>query len=407
MTVLKRRASAPAMVAVGMLLGDSGVRFTNNIPVSWLDALFMLGCELPTEEGQERVVSGFTRGLSGILTDVSVAVRFVDDEEIPSVYYSGQSMVPDPGSGRLFPKLQVELAFETSVPDVTMHLATDSPERLKEGGPQWQLASRAALLLGRLIASTIAKRNGRREALALKAVTRELAQAEKLASFGQLTAGIVHELGSPLSAIVAYVDLLERRIEEAGWGDDDKEKLLRIRDSAGRLLRFSRDLLSFARPSDEPMVPVCIEDLVSRAVALTSHEVETARATLHVDVTPALSHVRGRADQLLQVLLNLVTNACHAVRDGGDGGEIRIVAEPAPEDPGYVQIVVEDSGHGISDHDLPRVFDAFYTTKSRESGTGLGLSVVKGIILEHDGRIEAQRGNRGARFVVALPVARE
>lgn len=404
MTPMKRRASAPAMIAVGMVSGDSGVRYAINVPVSWLDALFTLGCEIPTEEGTDRTASTFARGLSGILTDVSVAIRFVGDEGIPSVHYGGQSMVPDPGSGRLFPNAALELAFATSLQDVTMHLATDAPERLKDGGPQWQLASRAALLLGRLIASAVAKRTATREALALKTVTRELAQAEKLASFGQLTAGIVHELGSPLSAIVAYVDLLERRIEGGNFDDDDKEKLVRIRDSAGRLLRFSRELLSFARPSEEPMTPVCVDELVNRAVGLTIHEVETARASLDIEIEPALPPLLGRSDQLLQVLLNLVTNACHAVR--GEGGEIRIIAQACNDGTDRIRLVVEDSGHGISDQDLPRVFDAFYTTKPRDTGTGLGLSVVKGIILEHAGTIEAQRGDRGARFVVELPTVK-
>lgn len=402
MTAPKRRASAPAMVAVGrMLSSDSGVRQTSTLPVSWLDALFLMGCELPSEEGLDRTVSGFARGLSGILTDVSVAVRFIGDAEIPSVYYAGQSMIPDPGSGRLFPTAQLELAFETSFEDVTMHLATNSPDRLQDGGPQWQLAFRAALLLGRVIASAKAKHNARRESLALQTMTRDLAQAEKLASFGQLTAGIVHELGSPLSAIVAYVDLLERRIEAGSFDEDDKEKLVRIRDSAGRLLRFSRELLSFARPSDEPMVGVSLEEIVNRAVALTCHEVETAKATLRIEIEPGLPEVRGRSDQLLQVLLNLLTNACHAVR--GAGGEIRIVVDTdANRD--RLRLVVEDNGHGIADQDLPRLFDAFYTTKPRDAGTGLGLSVVKGIVLDHNGTIEAQRGSRGARFVVEFPV---
>jgi two-component system, NtrC family, sensor kinase len=228
-----------------------------------------------------------------------------------------------------------------------------------------------------------------------------MVQAEKLASLGQLAAGVVHELNNPLTSIVAYTDWLIRKAGPNGDADS-LERLRRIGESASRILRFTRDLVAYARPSSEVPVPVSIHNVIDQALAFCEHVLAEHSARVERSFADSVPPVRGMPEQLAQVFVNLFTNACHAMPD--DGGVLS-VGSVLSEDGAKVCILVEDNGHGVASEHLTAIFTPFFTTKGDGKGTGLGLSIVKNILDNHGAEIRAERSSLGgARFVLVFPV---
>ena len=225
-------------------------------------------------------------------------------------------------------------------------------------------------------------------------------QTEKLASLGQIAAGIVHELNNPLTTIVAYSDFLRKKLQRSGGDAADVERLARINEAAERILRFSRDLTAYSRPANEVPAPVAIHDVIERALVFCEHELEKTGVMVERsfgEVRP----VRGVAGQLTQVFVNLFTNAAHAMR--GQGGLLTITTSATEEE---VEVTVSDDGHGIEAENLARIFDPFFTTKTDGSGTGLGLSIVRSIVTSHGGRISVNGHDpQGTVFLLGLPTA--
>jgi two-component system, NtrC family, sensor kinase len=224
-------------------------------------------------------------------------------------------------------------------------------------------------------------------------------QAEKLSSLGQLAAGVVHELNNPLTSITMSAESLRSRFALAREVlDADREKVDRILEASQRILRFTRDLLAYARPA--PAEPAAIDpaDLVQTALSFCEHVLRESGAQLKLDLAPGLPMVHGVRSNLLQVMVNLVTNACHALPAPG---VVEVTAAPAGP---FVVLRVRDEGRGISEADLSRVFEPFFTTKP--GGTGLGLSIVQGIVGNHGGTVDvASEPGRGTVFTVRLPAA--
>jgi two-component system, NtrC family, sensor kinase len=302
------------------------------------------------------------------------------------------------GSGRFFPDLAFErvIPFLTDHAPATIHAASNDPRVLAEG-------SAGALLLDRVVLVVAAIIDNQRVAeQSLRALRFQVIQSEKLASLGQIAAGIVHELNNPLTTIVAYSDFLRRKLASRGEAAD-VERLSRINEAAERILRFSRDLTAYSRPSNEAPAPVSIHDVIDRALVFCEHEIEKTGVSVERDFSEVRA-VRGVAGQLTQVFVNLFTNAAHAMRTRGGMLTIATVMSSEPE--AEVTVTVTDDGHGISDQDLAHVFDPFFTTKTDGSGTGLGLSIVRSIVQTHGGRIAVRaRVPRGTIFQVDLPVA--
>lgn len=231
----------------------------------------------------------------------------------------------------------------------------------------------------------------------------QVIRAERLATTGKLAAGVVHELNNPLTSITVYADYLLRKLE--GRTDDgDLEKLRRIGGAAQRILRFSRELVQYARPAGNEVEVVNVNDVVRQALAFCEHLFDRGGLVLDLALDPELPAIHAVPGQLEQVLINLVTNAAHAVGDAGPGGTIRI--RSATRD-GAVEIAVEDSGPGIPAAERDRVFEPFFTTKPDGKGTGLGLPIVRNIVEQHHGSIAVEAGDLGgACFTVSLPRAR-
>jgi signal transduction histidine kinase len=228
-------------------------------------------------------------------------------------------------------------------------------------------------------------------------------QAEKLASLGQIVAGIVHELNNPLTSILAYADYLSRKRRARGQDDDvedDIERLRRIEEAASRILKFSRDLVAYARPSTEVPGPVSLSEVVGKALGFCEHEFKHIGVEHHV--AEELPPIRGVSGSLIQVFVNLFTNAAHAM---SAGGQLRILARLEPN-ARAVLVDVEDEGQGIEPENVPLIFEPFFTTKTDGRGTGLGLSIVRGIVDMHGGTVAVRSApGRGTVFTLTLPLA--
>lgn len=229
----------------------------------------------------------------------------------------------------------------------------------------------------------------------------QVLQAEKLATLGQLAAGVVHELNNPLTSITVYAEHLLRKNERAGGDPTDTERLGRILEAAQRILNFTRDLVAYARPSAEEPREISLESVLDQAVVFCAHVLEEGGVTVEKRYTGGLPHVFAVRSQLHQVFINLITNACHAMPDGKGRLDLETSADPTT---GRVLVRVHDNGSGIAPATLERVFEPFYTTKGEGKGTGLGLSIVRNIVQQHRGEITAESAP-GVRttFTVKLP----
>jgi two-component system NtrC family sensor kinase len=234
----------------------------------------------------------------------------------------------------------------------------------------------------------------------IEALQQQIVRAERLATLGELAAGVVHELNNPLTSITVYAEYLVRKLAAQGAEEPDLEKLRRIGASAQRILRFSRDLVQYARPSGRDVEPIDLASVVRQSVSICEHLVERGGVTLGIEVDPELPVVHAVNGQLEQVLINLITNAVHAVENGG-----RVVVRAQADSPSTVVLEVGDSGPGIADGDHERIFEPFFTTKSDGKGTGLGLPIVRNIVDQHHGEIRVGRSDLGgAAFRVILPI---
>jgi two-component system NtrC family sensor kinase len=232
------------------------------------------------------------------------------------------------------------------------------------------------------------------------ALQQQIVRAERLATLGELAAGVVHELNNPLTSITVYAEYLVRKLESQGSEQTDIEKLRRIGASAQRILRFSRDLVQYARPSGTDLESVDVASVVRSSVSICEHLVERGGIELGIDVDPELPVIQAVAGQLEQVLINLITNAVHAVENGG-----KVTVGARVHGPSTIELEVADSGPGIPDADRERIFEPFFTTKPDGKGTGLGLPIVRNIIDQHHGEISVGSSDLGgAAFRVILPI---
>jgi signal transduction histidine kinase len=221
-------------------------------------------------------------------------------------------------------------------------------------------------------------------------------QSEKLASLGQLASGMAHEIHNPLTIISGESQLFLERFR----GQDDKvDRLLdSIIEECKRAADITRRILRFAKPGPPDVSPVDLKATIEESLTLAGYQVRLERVERLMDVPDNLPKVKSNQNQLQEVLLNLILNACQAM--GDKGGRLAFSAVP---NGASVTLKVEDNGPGIPPAVLRKVFDPFYTTKA--TGTGLGLFVTQRIIRSHGGAIEVQSTQgQGTCFTVRLPI---
>jgi signal transduction histidine kinase len=248
----------------------------------------------------------------------------------------------------------------------------------------------------------------------LKRSQRLLVRQEKLASLGRLAAGLAHELNNPLSSVAGFAEALQRRAAEGETArppgaSDVREYLTLIQEEVARAATIVRRLLDFARQREPSFGVVDLEGVVAKAVSFVQRQARLANQRIVVTPFPEGSRVFADAQMLQQVFLNLLTNALDAIEGGG---EIRITARQRRDGAGHgpekawLDVVVSDTGTGISAEDVPRVFDPFFTTKEVGKGTGLGLAICQSIVDQHRGTIEVQSegAGKGAVVTVSLPL---
>jgi len=234
---------------------------------------------------------------------------------------------------------------------------------------------------------------------ALKDLYEQLVQSEKMAAFGSLGAGIAHEVKNPLAGILGITQLSLRGVE---GGHPLQKNLLIIEKETKRCKNIIENLLKFARQEKVEFEAVDIPQVVADAVAIVDHQLGINNVKVEQELEAGLPGCRGNANQLQQVLMNLMINAQQAM--AGSSGTLRISAKQGES--GAVELRVSDTGPGIAQEIQDRIFDPFFTTKPAGQGTGLGLSISYGIVKEHGGEIRLESGlGVGTTFIITLPSA--
>jgi len=229
----------------------------------------------------------------------------------------------------------------------------------------------------------------------LQSSFQQLRRADRLSAVGQLAASLAHEIRNPLGSIEGAVDIVERT------GDDDRRRefLGIIKKETRRLNGLLTNLLDFARPRAPQIQEARVDTLIHTVVDLTSHNAQQQGIQLKLHIAPDLPPVQCDSEQIIQVLLNVILNAIQA---SPSGGQVSISADRRD---GTLLVRVSDEGRGITDAELDKIFDPFYTTK--EGGTGLGLAISYQILIQHGGGIAVERNpDKGMTFTLSLPIRR-
>ena len=220
----------------------------------------------------------------------------------------------------------------------------------------------------------------------------QLRRSERLATTGQLAAGVAHEIGTPLTVIRGRAEMLARKAQS----DKERKHAEIVVEQVDRISTIVRNLLTFARQDGPSKVALELPEVAREVQELLEPEAAARSITLVVEHDPDVRVLADRA-QLHQVLLNLVMNALHA----SDQGEVRIECRAVGD---VARLIVQDEGAGISPDALDDVFTPFFTTKRPGEGTGLGLAIARGIVQDHGGTIAVESSvGEGARFIVELP----
>lgn len=226
----------------------------------------------------------------------------------------------------------------------------------------------------------------------IEQLEKQLLQADKLATVGQLASGVAHEINNPLGNISLYAQILLKKVEN----ESDRKKLNIINEESNRAAHIVKGLLDFARQSEPRMTPTDVNDEIRKALDLIKHQMTGIKVTTIFQTIPKINCDPG---QISQVIMNLLTNSIQAITENG---EIKIETRLEKNN---VEILIADNGCGIPEENLNRIFDPFFTTKKPGEGTGLGLSISYGIIKRHNGSIDVKsQVGKGTTFTIKLPI---
>lgn len=227
----------------------------------------------------------------------------------------------------------------------------------------------------------------------------QVVQSERLAAMGAMIGGVAHELNNPLTSIMGVSELLQ----DTETNETSRKQLAMLQQQARRAAEIVQNLTYFARPPAPGKSRINLVEVVERTLNLHAYSLRKNNVTVDFLKETGVPYALGDPHQLMQVFLNLILNAEHAIREVRDKGTLRI---RLGKDEGSVWVSFHDDGPGIPKENLASIFDPFYTTKRPGRGTGLGLSICKSVLKEHSGSVEAANApNGGAVFTVTLPVS--
>lgn len=221
----------------------------------------------------------------------------------------------------------------------------------------------------------------------------QLLTSEKLASIGLLSAGVAHEINTPLTGISSYVQILQKKLSDA----PHSQILEKIEAQTERVARIIKNLLNFARnPSESSFHQVDLKENLEEIISLIEYKLKNMNIHLELNLSPVKS-IWAEGEKLQQVFLNIILNAIDAMPEGGTLGiELNQLDNQAI-------VKIEDTGIGIKKRDLPHIFDPFFTTKGIGKGTGLGLSISYAIVKEHEGHITVEsESGKGSLFAIFI-----
>ena len=213
----------------------------------------------------------------------------------------------------------------------------------------------------------------------------QLVSSEKMATVGQMAAGIAHEINTPLGIILGYTQLMMDDFERDSETYQNLEVVERQTKASRKIVA---DLLKYSRQSGSARESLNCNEIVTDSAAVTEHNLNLSHVKVRLELAEDMPLIVGDPEKLRQVIVNLINNAHHAMEAKG-GGEL-LLATGVDRQRERVRIEVRDTGDGIPEHIKARIFDPFFTTKPVGKGTGLGLSVSYGIIQEHGGTIEVE-----------------
>jgi PAS domain S-box-containing protein len=276
----------------------------------------------------------------------------------------------------------------------------DELSRLKA---ELEASRQQSLRYARDLARTYAER--RKKATQLEMTTGQLIRAERLATIGQLAAGLAHDLGNVLTPLGMYAALLLTNRDQLS--DENADYVGQIKEIANRVGKMLRQLIDFSREEGGAKETVVVEEVIDGTLSMLDYMLTGKNITVERVYQSETVHVRADPGLLEQVFTNLIVNAADAMAEGGKlTVTTRLMRGESSTDQRYLEIVFEDTGGGIAGQDLDRIFEPFYTTKERGKGTGLGLFVSYGIIEKHGGTIDvASELGVGTCFTIRLPLA--
>lgn len=243
-----------------------------------------------------------------------------------------------------------------------------------------------------------------------RTLERQLRQTEKFAALGTLMAGVAHELNNPLFAVTGYIELMTEKVQRGRYGGPGlADDLAALSQATGRAMAIVQRCLGAARTAAPHREPIAVNALLEHALNLAANDLRINRIAVKTEFAEDLLPAIGDAEGLLQVCLNLFTNARQSMAAAHGGGTLQVTTRlvRTPTGP-RVEVRVRDDGGGIAPEHLPLVFEPFFTTKPVGEGTGLGLSLCHRIVTELGGTLSCEsRPGQGAAFVVELPPAEE
>jgi PAS domain S-box-containing protein len=231
-----------------------------------------------------------------------------------------------------------------------------------------------------------------------KQLQQELQLASRLATVGEMAAGIAHEINNPLTGVIGFAQLLMKK----DIPDDVRGDVHIIYEGAQRVASITRRLLTFARRQEQELAHININDVIETTLAMRAYEMESSNIKVTTKLDPELPWTIADASQLQQVFLNIILNAETEMITAHSGGNLLIKTERIDN---AIRVSIKDDGPGIARKNLGKIFDPFFTTRDVGKGAGLGLSVCHGIITGHGGKIYAEsKLGKGATFIVELPI---